>query len=207
MSNADLFPLIDLFRLALVDPRVTGYFAEEKDRATVLAVLSAVNSPTEECPYTLRIVTVQLACNLFTSPLFSAQLLSNPSLAIPLVNLVATSLLDSTHPQIRVAASSLAFNIAARNHIQRLDEKEDLLEMDRQVELMASLSESAGKEKESKECLKGLLLSIGLLAYGVKQDAELVEVCQLLETKAVVEGKKGMEKELEGLIKEVAMVV
>lgn len=206
-SKDSLFPIVDLFRLALVDPRMAGYYAEESSHATVLALLSTINSATDDCPYTLRIVTVQMACNLFTSPLFSSQLLSNPALATPLIHLVASSLLDTSHSQIRVAASSLAFNIAARNHIQRLDGKEDLLVVDTQVELLASLLEAVGKEEESKEGLKGLLLAIGLLAYGAPQSGELAEVCQLLEAKEVVIGKKGFDKELEGLIKEVVTVV
>ena len=186
---------------------MSGYFAEESSHATVLAILTAVNSAADDCPYTLRIVTVQMGCNLFTSPLFSSQLLSNPSLATPLTHLVASSLLDTSHQQIRVAASSLAFNIAARNHIQRLDDKGDLLQVDTQVELVASLIESIEREKESKEGLKGLLLAVGLLAYGAPQGEELLDVCQLLEAKDIVERKKGFDKDLEGLAKEVAMVL
>ena len=207
IPQASLFPIVDLFRLALVDPRVAGYYAEESSHATVLAVLSTVNSATDSCPYTLRIVTVQMACNLFTSPLFSSQLLSNPALATPLIHLVASSLLDTSHSQIRVAASSLAFNIAARNHIQRLNGKDDLLSVDTQVELLASLIEAVGREEESKEGLKGLLLAIGLLAYEAPKDGEVAEVCQLLEAGKTVGGKKGFDKELAGLAKEVEMVV
>lgn len=207
MPPTSLFPIIDLFRLALVDPRVCSYYAGEPSHGTVLSILSAVNSAADECPYTLRIVTVQMACNLFTSPLFSSQLLSKPSLATPLIHLVASSLLDTSHSQIRVAASSLAFNIAARNHIQRLDGKEDLLAEDTQVELLASLIEAVGKEKESKEGMKGLLLTIGLLAYAAPMGGEVRDVCELLEAKGVVEGKKGVERDTEGLVKEVAMVV
>ena len=207
IPQTSLFPIVDLFRLALVDPRVAGYYAEESSHATVLTVLSTVNSTADECPYTLRIVTVQMACNLFTSPLFSSQLLGNPALATPLIHLVASSLLDTSHSQIRVAASSLAFNIAARNHMQRLDGKDDLLSVDTQVELLASLIEAVGKEEESKEGLKGLLLAIGLLAYEAPKDGEVAEVCQLLEGGKVVGAKKGFDKELEGLVKEVGMVV
>lgn len=207
MPNDTLFPVIDLFKLALVDPRVSGYFAEEASHATVLAIFAKVESAADDCPYTLRIVTVQMACNLFTSSLFSSQLLSNPSLATPLVHLVASSLLDFTHTPIRVSASSLACNIAARNHVQRLDDKDDLLHTDSQVELMASLIEAVAREKESKESVKALLLAIGLLAYGAPQDGELLDVCRLLETKDVVEGKKGFDKDMENMRKEVAMVV
>ena len=207
LPPASLFPLVDLLRLALVDPRVSGYFAEESSYSTISAILSTVISSAGECPYTLRIVTVQLACNLFTSPLFSSQLLTDATLSNALTQLVTSSLLDTAHSPIRVAAASLAFNIAAHNHLQRLEEKDDLLPESTQVELMASLLEALAIEEESKEGLKGLLLAIGLLAYAAPQGGELVDLCQALGAKETVGGKKGLDKELMGLAKEVGLVV
>ena len=206
LPPASLFPLIDLARLALVDPRVTGYFAEEQSQHTISAILSSVISAGESCPYTLRIVTVQLACNLFTSSLFATQLLSNPRLSNTLLQLVTSSLLDEAHPPIRVAAASLGFNIAAYNHLRRLEEEDDLLPESTQVELMASLLEAI-KREESKEGLKGLLLAVGLLAYGGPQEGELIDLCRALGAKGIVGEKAGVDKELHGLIKEVQSVV
>ena len=206
LPPASLFPLIDLTRLALVDPRVTGYFAEERSQHTISAILSSVISAGESCPYTLRIVTVQLACNLFTSSLFATQLLSNPTLSNTLLQLVTSSLLDDAHPPIRVAAASLAFNIAAYNHLRRLEEEADLLPESTQVELMASLLEAI-KREESKEGLKGLFLAVGLLVYGGSQEGELIDVCRALGAKRTVGEKPGVDKGLQGLIKEVQSVV
>jgi len=203
---ASLFPLIDLVRLALVDPRVSGYFAEESPRSTISALLSFVAEAGDNCPYTARIVTVQLACNLFTSSLFANRLLTDHSLSSILFQLVTASLLDETHAPIRVAAASLAFNIAAYNHLRRLDEEDGLLPESAQIELMASLLEAIGREG-SKEELKGLLLAIGLLAYGAPQGGELADVCQALGAKEVVSGKSDLDKGLAGLAKEVKSVV
>lgn len=205
-SPASLFPLIDLVRLALVDPRVSGYFAEESPQSTVLAILSSVVDAGDNCPYTARIVTVQLACNLFTSTLFADKLLTDHTLSSILFQLVTSALLDETHAPIRVAAASLAFNIAACNHLRRLSEEDDLLPESGQVELMASLLEAVGRE-ESKEGLKGLLLAVGLLAYGAPQGGELADVCRALDAKEVVRGKIDMDMELVVLIKEVESVV
>ncbi len=203
---ASLFPLIDLVRLALVDPRVTGYFAEESPRSMILAILSSVVDAGDDCPYTARIVTVQLACNLFTSSLFANKLLTDHSLSSILLQLVTSSLLDETHAPIRVAAASLAFNIAAYNHLRRLGEQDDLLPENAQIELMASLLEAIGRE-ESKEGSKGLLLAIGLLAYGAAQGGELADLCRALGAKEAVSGKSHLNKELAGLAKEVESVV
>lgn len=201
-----LFPLIDLVRLALVDPRVTGYFAEESPQSTISAILSSVADAGDSCPYTARIVTVQLACNLFTSSLFANKLLTDHTLSSILFQLVTSSLLDETHPPIRVAAASLAFNIAAYNHLRRLGEEDDLLPENAQIELMASLLEAIRRE-ESKEGSKGLLLAIGLLAYGVPDGGELADLCRALGAKETIRGKRDLDKELAELAKEVESVV
>lgn len=52
-----LFTIVDLFRCALWDPRVSGYFAEEKSHETVRTVLDFVNQQLG-CPYALRLVTL-----------------------------------------------------------------------------------------------------------------------------------------------------
>lgn len=202
-----LFPMIDLLRLALVDPRIGGYFAEEQDHVTTREILSYVNTLSDDCPYNLRIVTLQMACNLFISPLFPSQLLGNSVLCDPLVHLVTASLLDTSHAPVRVAAASLAFNMAAFNHVQRLEAQPDVLTESAQVELVASLLEAVGREEESKEGLHGLVLALGLLAYGARVDGEVLDLCQAMDAKGVVAAKKGRSEELKKLIGEVEQIV
>lgn len=207
-SPDSLFPSIDLLRLALVDPRVSGYFAEEPAHITIHSVLSFIASLGERCPYTLRIVTLQLSCNLFTTSLFPHHLISDPTLATPLIQLVTSSLLDTTHAPIRVAAASLAFNITAFDHLRRLEGKEeDLLAENLEVELIAGLLEAVEREKESKEGLRGLLLAVGLLAYAAPREGEVVDLCGILGAKGMVSDKRGFDSELDGLVGEVEMVV
>jgi hypothetical protein len=201
----ELFALVDLYRLALADSRVSGYFAEEDMRTgLVLKLISKINTLDETCPYSLRIVTLQAACNLFTTPLFPPKLLGDPILRSPLISLVASSLLDSTHAHVRVAATSLAFNIASWNHRQRLQQEADLLDESSQVELAASLIEALDRETSS-DGLKGLVLALGLLAYGKREDGELKEVLQAMGTCDIVRGKK--IEGSKGLIDEVAKVL
>lgn len=207
LEPSSLFPIIDLFRLALVDPRVSGYFAEEPSHATVVACLNKISSLGENCPYPLRIVTLQTACNLFTSRLFPLQLLSNFSLLTPLIQLVTSSLLDTSHPPICVVAASLAYNIAAFNHLQRLNGVGDALAESAQVELMASILEALGQAVGNKDEMKGLLLAAGLLAYSAPKDEELADLCNALGAKAVVTGIKGSFEDLGALIAEVEMVM
>lgn len=202
-----LFPDIDLLRCALVDQRVSGYLASEHSNSTVSKIFTKTNMLSEACPYSLRIVTLQLACNLFTSPMLATQLLQDGELCTKLLQLVTSSLLDTAHPPVRVAAASLAFNIAACNHLRRLEEREDILKESAQVELIACLLETLTNENESKDCVRGLLTAIGLLVYGAPRQGELVELCNALDAKGTVEAEKSFSDDLKDLVLEVEQVL
>ena len=204
-SPEKLFPLVDLFRLALIDPRVSGYFTQ--DISPVLAIFSKVGSLAESCPYQLRIVTLHMTCNLWTSHLFPKTLLSNEKLSAPLLQLVISSLLDASHTQVRVVAAQLAFNIAATNHQQRLARKDDLLSAEGQIELIASLLEAARNEKESIDALRGLFLAIGLIKYLAPLGGEVDQVCEAVGAKDIIVEAQGSFKELKDLAKEVELVL
>ena len=201
-----LFPVVDLFRLALVDPRVSGYFAEDAT-GSAFKVLDTVNRLDISCPYQLRIVTLHMACNLFTSQLFPIKLFSEPSYSIPLLQLVTSSLLDNAHPPVRVAASSLAFNMAASNHQRRLQGNADFLSEGSQVELVASLLEAMGRERESKEGMRGLLMAVGLLKYMAAIKGELDDLCEAVAAKDVITEAKKAFPDLKELAKEVEQVM
>ncbi|MCJ1317746.1 hypothetical protein MMC15_003073 [Xylographa vitiligo] len=205
LPTLSLFPLIDLLRLALADTRVSGYFASD-DPALMQNILQHTNSLADSCPHALRIVTLQLACNLFTSPLFPPVLLSKADYSSSLIQLATSSLLDENHAAVRVSAASLAFNIAAFNHAERLAGREqDTLPEHAQVELLAGMLEALGKEETSKEMVRGLILALGLVAYGCGE--EVKDVLQALGAKEVVKGKNGLLEGEENLVREVGKVV
>ncbi|MCJ1296721.1 hypothetical protein MMC34_008288 [Xylographa carneopallida] len=205
LATSSLFPLIDLLRLALTDTRVSGYFASD-DPAFIRNILQHTVALGNSFPHALRIVTLQLACNLFTSPLFPPLLLSNSEYSSPLIQLATSSLLDEDHAAVRVSSASLVFNIAAFNHAERLAGRErDTLPEHAQVELVAGMLEALGKEDESKEMVRGLVLALGLVAYGCGD--EVKDVLEALEAKGVVEGKKGQLEGEKGLVQEVGKVV
>jgi thiol-disulfide isomerase/thioredoxin len=189
-----LFTAVDLFRLTLVDPRVSGFFAEEASQQTVTTLLSHVNTNLSitSCPYSLRLTLLQATCNLFSSRLYAERTLTSPALINPVITLVTTSLLDDTNTAIRVAAASVAFNIAAVNRQQRTKDEQphEALAEAEQVELVASLVEAIGQEESSAEALKGLLLALGLLLHCAPVDGEVVDVCRAMGAREVVLGKK-----------------
>lgn len=184
-----LFTIVDLFRCALVDPRISGYFAEEKEHKTVRSILEFVNEKTD-CPYALRLVTLQLGCNLFSSPLFPEEMLRNTALRTPIIQLISSSFLDDSHNNVRVAASSLLFNLALADRQSRdKDPKANLPEGD-QVELAASVVEAIGQEEKSVEALQGMLSALGHLVYGTDLEGELADLLRALDAQGTISAKR-----------------
>ncbi|KAL4887283.1 thioredoxin [Aspergillus karnatakaensis] len=185
------FALVDLVRLLFIDPRVAAYFAEDTTHKVLLTFFSL---DSEATPYNLRIITLQLACNLFTTPVYTNHLSDSSSPLRPtLLTLLTTSLLDP-HSNLRVVAASLAYNLATLNHNVRFTggTSEPLTE-EEQVALTASVAEAITQESSSAEALHGLLYALGLLVYEAAWDGAVMDLCRALGVKEVVEGKKGVE--------------
>lgn len=185
----NMFAVLDLLRVAMADPRFSGYYAEENDHRTIVALLDYVNK-LEGCPYALRLVAVQTACNLFSSPLYVDHILGCETLRTPIVQLITGSLLDEKHHSVRVTAASLVLNIASANAMIRVEEHRGALPEGDQIELAASLLEAIGLEEESPEALKGFLLAFGQLVYCAPKDGELVDLLMSMDAQGTVLSKK-----------------
>jgi desumoylating isopeptidase 1 len=184
-----LFTVVDLLRCGLVDPRFSGCLAEEKGHETMITVLDRVDS-LADCPYALRLVTLQMACNLFSSPLYLDQILGYEKLRAPITQLVSASFLDDSHSNVRVAAASLLFNLALANSHKRREGPGDILPEGDQVELAASVLEAISQESSSTEALEGMLLALGLLSYRLPLDGELAELLRMMDAEDAILGKK-----------------
>lgn len=189
------FAAIDLLRCAMIDPRVSGFFAEEQGQKTVSTLVTQMLDLGEACPHNLRLVTIHLASNLSTSALWTKELLTASNAVSPLlVQLITSSLLDAAHPTTRVAAASLAFNLATSNYrVRREDGREGLAEGE-QVELAASLLEALVGEEASEEAVKALLLAFGYLVYCAPREGELVDLCSALDAKGTVSACRKHDK-------------
>lgn len=199
------FAVVDLVRLLFLDPRVSGYFAEEANHTTLLTLLSPLSQDDlSSCPYNLRIVALQLACNLFSTPLYPQQLVSSSSpLRETCLRLATNSLLDSQN-NLRVVASSFAYNLAAYNHNARFEGKPDPLSEEDQVELAASLLEAVSQEEQSPEALRGFLFALGLFIYEAPLDGLLVDLCRAMGVSETVAAKSKIEAvKKEPLLKEI----
>ncbi|KAJ5527071.1 hypothetical protein N7513_011230 [Penicillium frequentans] len=199
------FAVVDLVRLLFLDPRVSGYFAEESQHATLLTLLSPLTGEElSSSPYNLRIVALQLACNLFSTALYPYQLASTSSpLRETCLALATNSLLDS-HANLRVVAASFAYNLAAFNHNARFDGQVDPLPEADQVELLASLLEATSREDQSPEALHGLLFALGLFVYEAEMDGEVIDLCRAMGVKETIAAKSKIAAlQKEPLLKEV----
>ncbi|KAK6006297.1 hypothetical protein QM012_006707 [Aureobasidium pullulans] len=205
LSSDVLFTAYDVLRCALVDQRISGWFAEESspgdsETLTYLInhVLTLIND--DACPYNLRLVTIQLACNLFTSDLFIKSAFSsdhNSGLPAMLVQVATASLLaEPDKPAVRAAASSLAFNIAATVYRIRREKNREALQESSEVELAASLLEMMTTELESREekkdaatgtdMLKTAIFAFAYLIYCAPQGGELHDLCSAMDAKAAI---------------------
>ncbi|KAF3056302.1 Desumoylating isopeptidase 1 [Daldinia childiae] len=183
-----LFTVVDLFRCALVDERFSGYFAEEHDQKTVVTLLDVVNKESD-CPYALRLVTLQMACNLFSSHLYAEQILGQETLRGQITRLISSSFLDDSRDNIRVVAASLLFNVAIANYQMR-QESGDVLPEDDQVELAASVVEAISQEESSNEALHGMLLALGFLVYCAPTEGDLINCLKIMDAEGTILGKK-----------------
>ncbi|KAL2760542.1 hypothetical protein ACRALDRAFT_1073650 [Sodiomyces alcalophilus JCM 7366] len=198
-----LFALVDLFRCAVLDPRISGYYAEEKGHATATSLLKAVNA-NKNCPYALRLVTLQMACNLFSSPLYADEIAQNEVIRTPIVQLISSSFLDDNHSSVRVASASLMFNVALANGKARRERSVEELPEGDQVELAASVLEAIGQEEASPEALQGMLLGLGYLVYSASLEGELADLLRAMDAEDTVLAKQKSFPE-EKLVTEVVL--
>lgn len=216
-----LFTVFDLLRITLTDVRVAGFFAEEHKGAkgvpaTIGHLLDHVEKLGGAAPYPLRLTTLHLACNLFSSSLFVPHVLT-PPLSSSLITILTTALLDENHPALKISALSLALNFASANHQVRMKKHsanaapllpgEFELPDAEQVEILASLLENITVEEQWSDNKKMALICIGWLIYGADLDGEVRDLWKVMDaagTVGKIEAKAAedrlMVKEIKGLL-------
>lgn len=228
LDKSAQFALVDLLRIAFADARMSGYFAEEKSHLTLHTILSGSGMTTdlESVPYNLLVVTLQLLCNSFSSPLYPPRLVAEVSAhnecssfpssfltdtILPFIRscLIVTS---TSTPKTRATAAAFVYNLAAFNHNARLASSSssssrtetELLSGSLQTELTALLLEALEGEIESVEALHGQVAALGMLVHLAPLDGEVWQLCGAMEAREMVIGvgrtrKKEKEKRIEGM--------
>lgn len=161
-----LFPLVDMWRLAFLDPAVgtwttkltTTTSAIDPIRVFMPKAISAQDTASKGARnYTLTVL--RLLCNAFSSAALAQSLLRNNESRGQITNLLVPSLLHSD-PLVRTSASSLAFNVAAVLQKERVEsvrsgkgiraDSEEYL-ADWEVEIVSAIIEAIDREKENEE--------------------------------------------------------
>jgi thiol-disulfide isomerase/thioredoxin len=212
-----LFAAFDLLRISLTDVRVAGFFAEEHKGATgtpatVHYLLDHVGKLGDNAPYPLRLTTLHLSCNLFTSSLFIPHLLS-PPLSSTIISILTTALLDEKHPALKASALNLAMNITSSNHQIRMKKyganpshslpSESELPDSEQVELLASLLENISTEEQWSDNKKMSVISVGWLVYGADMNGELRDLWRVMDAAGILDNVVAKDAEDRLLVKEV----
>ncbi|KAF2863082.1 DUF862-domain-containing protein [Piedraia hortae CBS 480.64] len=185
------FAAVDLLRCAMVDPRVSGFCAE--DAPGLMSTITSYVNGLEDCPRNLRLVTLHLCCNAFSSPLFATEVRKTSNqLASVLTQVIVTSLLETSHSVTRVAAATLAFNLTTSNYICRREQGHEGLAEEQQTELAVCLLEAMATE-ENADAAKNMLLALGYLVYCAPEGGEVLDVCHAVDARATVRKSKGPE--------------
>ena len=199
------FAIIDLLRISALDPRVSSYLA------TDLSVLKTIHlrfsgNGSGEIPYNIHFTCLQLCLNLFSAPLAQEALMRNDnnekaSKLRAFLGDVLTSALLKANPNIRLQAALLLLNLAALDHNQRIDGREDIhLSAIGDGEVESALLQAVVDEAD-QAALEKLLLALGLMLYCAPTDG-LGELCEAMDLQEAIEGKE-LEKDAEWVKKEV----
>lgn len=209
----ELFPLVDMWRLAVLDGAVAAYLAADATAVTALlskatAYLDAPNARN------LALTALRLATNALAPEPLARRLLA------PATALLVPALLHAD-ARVRAAAASLAFNAAALFQRPLMDaaragrrgpapasgERDGEWE----VELLSALVEAVGQERESEDVVHRLVAALAMLVHlsphYEEQDRALLEVLQARQSLlASVQGEGACVKnaDVKALVKEVA---
>jgi len=210
------FAVIDLVRVAAVDPRVSSFLVTEPSNTLLSTLFTATGisagSDFSSAPYNIQSVSLQLACNLFGSSIFQEQIFRNqattPSSSGPSPNLremietLASQCLLSPHANARSMAAALVYNLASYTHNQRVHNSPTTIsdaaenETGPSDDLAAALLESItslsslpspkSATVNLKETLHALLLALGMLLYAAPPGDMLWDLCRAMDLRDVL---------------------
>ncbi|OBZ71746.1 Desumoylating isopeptidase 1 [Grifola frondosa] len=182
LSPAQLFPLVDMWRLALLDEVIGRWCANAPSPAVGIAdpvsdLLEKVVRTLDERDSSGRnyILTVlRMVANAFASPALAQRLLSSGAergLRAATTKVLVAALLHGD-AAVRTAAASVAFNVAACLQRSRVDKIRGSdaaagvrVEEDEEweVELVSAVLEALGKEVQSEEVVHRLTAALAFL--------------------------------------------
>lgn len=214
ISAGELFPVADIWRIALLEPAVCGWSATKLGPGSPILVLL---SKAEGAPRNYTLTLLKMISNAFANNVIARELLLSSRSSI--TTLIVASLLHDD-ASVRLAAASLAFNMAV--HLQRLRveklrgnvKRDDVGENeDWDVEMTSALLEAIEREKVNEEIVHRLTASLALLIRLSPSIEQLTSLLEVLQAQKILKDKleRGgcgdagvVKKEARKLIEEVA---
>jgi hypothetical protein len=173
LPTAQLFPLVDMWRLAMLDPVAANWLGTTLATAApnpLFAILTqacdALSSTSAQAPTRNTVlVTLRLLANALGAPTLSMALCAMPAARTQVLEVLVPSLLHDD-AQVRTAAASAVFNVAAalqRRRVDRVkagrsDAVRDELDGEWEVELASAIVEAIQREVNSEDVGTLLLL-------------------------------------------------
>ncbi|KAH7913980.1 PPPDE putative peptidase domain-containing protein [Hygrophoropsis aurantiaca] len=220
LSTSELFPLVDLWRLALLDETASAWCTTaDTSSSPINIILTKVSTTANTAPRNYILTSLRMLSNAFQSPILARRLLLTARDNI--TSFLVTSLLHDD-ASVRTAAASLSFNIAAMlqkrrsEHIgaSRSDGEEVQEDADWEVELTSAIIEAIEREKSNEEIVHRLSACLALLLrLSPYTESQLTPLLEVLQARNILEGKleKGgcgeagvVKKEVRKLIQEIA---
>ncbi|KAI1793297.1 PPPDE putative peptidase domain-containing protein [Ganoderma leucocontextum] len=233
LAPAQLFPLVDMWRLAVVDDAAAANWLAipTNPNPDVLQLLLEkaledldASDPAQKSAGRNYILTVlRLLANGFVHPALGRALLSRASPAgkrSQVTRVVVAALLHED-AAVRTAAASLAFNVAAtvqKSRIDRLRGGAALVAVEEdeewEAELVSAVLEALSNEVQSEDVVHRLVAALAfLLRLSPSYEGQLAPLLEVLQSRQTLEsklqkggcGEKGVQKpEVRRLIQEVA---
>ncbi|KAH6911566.1 thioredoxin family protein [Coprinopsis sp. MPI-PUGE-AT-0042] len=197
-----LFPLLDIWRLALLDPATGTWISTSPSPNPVTTFLpmaiESVQTPSKQSR-NYNLIILRLFSNCFASPQGSRWLMSSP-VRERLTHVLIPSLLHED-AAIRTAAASLAFNTAS--YLQKLrieavqagrrwnvDTEGGEAMVDWQVEMASAIVEALEREKENEEVVHRLAACLAyLIRLSPVHESQLSPLLEVLQAKQVLKAK------------------
>ncbi|KAG8955891.1 hypothetical protein FRC04_006338 [Tulasnella sp. 424] len=220
LPPTELFPVIDLWRIAVLDAEVakwlslSGTRSDGKETDVTGLILSKVHEAQEStpsgAPRNLLLTTLRLASNCFAHTILARHILTPSTTAISptpprslLTSILVPTLLHEDVPT-RTAAASLAFDVAAYvqkplmeqarngNAISPNQTVDSQSDGDWEVEMSSALIEALRKENASEEVVHRLTASLAFIVHLSPNFSDsLGPLMEVLSAKDVLQSKLG----------------
>ncbi|KAF7299157.1 hypothetical protein MIND_00864300 [Mycena indigotica] len=227
LPKESLFPLVDMWRLAVLDPATATWLAGSPGAGPVGSIIKLAQETLEsgaedKGARNFVLTALRLLTNAFGNSALSRVLLAGTDGSAMSTLVPALLHADSA---VRTAAASLAFNASVPVQRVRVNTGAGLgglppttnvdpsdvasaADEDWQVELVSALTEAL-KEESGEEVIHRLAGALACLLRFAPNDGQVWSLVEVLDVKAVVSGKAAVvnKKEVQGLITDVASLV